>query len=71
MRITLLTLRCCLLGARSLGYDLTVAVQPPGSHALSGAVVGIGSRIGVKGEDGRLYEDIEPTWITSFEVIAR
>jgi Resolvase, N terminal domain len=42
---------------------LVVTALLPNGETVSGAVIGIGSRLGVQTADGQLLEDIRPEWI--------
>jgi len=43
--------------------SLVVTALLPNGETVSGAVIGIGSRLGIQTTDGQLLEDIRPEWI--------
>jgi hypothetical protein len=70
---TLTTLRAMYIGSRdasTLRPSMRVhAVVPGHAYAVSGRVVGLGTRIDVRADpDGALVEDIRPEWVTHAEV---
>jgi hypothetical protein len=53
------------------GHALLVRVNFPDGRVIDGVIVGIGSRVGVIDEDGRLHEDTRAEWISHGAVVDR
>lgn len=67
-RYSLLTLRACEAGARELNGSMWVEGRMPSGAGFKGAVISIGSKLGIKAPSGLLVEDIRPEWVTRMGV---
>jgi hypothetical protein len=67
MQYTLETLHAMQRGLLK-GQTLRVTARDANGYVFSGTVSGMGGRIGINADDGKLIEDIKAEWIMSATV---